>query len=90
MPYVVAWDRFHIQDGDDAVNGVRHVTDRGLKRQRAGVVDEDVARKSVAGGGVLVQNTRYIVVLQGHDTVEPCAIPPEPRRSGRSPRLLVK
>jgi hypothetical protein len=37
-----------------------------------------------------VQNSRYIVVLQGHDTVEPCAIPPEPRRSGRSPRLLVK
>jgi hypothetical protein len=68
---------------------VRHVAGRGLKRQRAGVVDEDVTRMSVAGGGVLVQNNRCCT-LQGHDSFEPCAIPPEPRRSGRPPRLLVE
>jgi len=88
MPDVVAWAGFHIQGEDDDVGyGVWHAEGRGLKRQRAGVVDEDVTRMSVAGG-VLVQGNRYI--LQGHDSFEPCAIPPEPRRSGRPPRLLVK
>ena len=56
MPYVVAWAP-HIQgEHDDVGNGLRHVEGQGLKRQRAGV--EDVARMSVAGGGVLVQRNR--------------------------------
>lgn len=59
MPDAVAWVRFHIQYwNDDAEDEVRHVMGRGLKRQRVGVVDEDVTRKSVAGGGALVQNSR--------------------------------
>jgi hypothetical protein len=59
MSYVVEWARSHIQgEYDDVGNAVRHAVGRGLNRQRAGVVDEDVTRMSVAGGGVLVQNNR--------------------------------
>jgi hypothetical protein len=59
MPDVVAWERFHIQgEYDDVGNGVGHAEGRGLKRQRAGVVDVDVTRMSVAGGGVLVPRNR--------------------------------
>ncbi len=90
MLNVVEWERFHIQgEYDDVEDVARHAVGRGLNRQRAGVVDEDVTRRSVAGGGVLVQNNRCCI-LQGHDSFEPCAIPPEPRRSGRPSRLPVE
>ena len=90
MPDVVGWARFHMQgEHDDVGNAAWRAVGRGLNRQRAGVVDEDVARMSVAGGEVLAQRSRYCI-LQGHDNFEPCAIPPEPRRSGSPPRLLVE
>lgn len=58
MPDVVEWAHFHIRgEYDDVGNVARHAVGRGLNRQRAGVVDEDVTRMSVAGGA-LVQNNR--------------------------------
>jgi len=90
MPDVFEWVCFHIPgENGDVGNVAWHAMCRGLNRQRAGVVDEDVARMSVAGVGVLVRSNRCCT-RQGHDSFEPCAIPPEPRRSGRPPRLLAE
>jgi hypothetical protein len=69
---------------------VRHAEGQGLKRQRARVGDEDVARMSVAGGGVFLVQRNRCCTPQGHDSFEPCDVPPEPRRSGKPPRLLVE
>ena len=89
MPDVVASERFHIRDENDGVADERHLGVVPVLDRRYGGVVEDETRKKAVDGGALVQNNRYCIP-QVHDSFEPCAIPPEPRRSGRSPRLLIK
>lgn len=86
---MVAEVRFHIRDENGGAADEGHFGATRVLHRRYGEAVGDVTRKNVVDGGALVQNNLYCIP-QEHDSLEPCAIPPEPRRSGSPPRLLIE